>query len=48
MVDPPNTTKMIDTGQIDGRCAMGTPNYGNCDQKRLNLVENARSNQQSK
>ena len=36
---------MIDTGQIDGRCAMGNPEDGDYDKKRVNLVENAMRNQ---
>ena len=35
---------MIDTGQTDGRCAMGNPNHGDYE-KRVNLVENAMRNQ---
>ena len=35
---------MIDTGQIDGRCAMGNPDYGDHDEKRANLVENEMRN----
>ena len=30
----------IDTGQIDGRCAMGNPEHGNHDKKLANLDEN--------
>ena len=45
MVEPQNTTMMIDTGQIDGRCAMGNPNYGDYDKERVNLVENTMRNQ---
>ena len=40
MVEPKNTTMMIDAGQIDGRCVMGNPNYGDYDKERVNLVEN--------
>ena len=45
MVEPQNTTMMIDTGQIDSRCAMSNPNYGDYDKERVNLVENAMRNQ---
>ena len=45
MVDPQNTTTMIDTGQKDGRNGISSQNNGNHDQKRLNLVENTMSNQ---
>ena len=45
MVEPQNTAMMIDTGQIDGRCAMGNPNYGDYYKERVNLVENAMRNQ---
>ena len=45
MVEPQNTTMMIDAGQIDGRCVMGNPNYGDYDKERVNLVENAMRNQ---
>ena len=36
---------MIDTGQTNGRCTMGNPNYGDYDKERVNLVENATRNQ---
>ena len=45
MVEPQNTTMMIDTDQINGRCAMGNHNYGDYDKKRVNLVENTMRNQ---
>ena len=45
MVEPQNTTMMIDTGQTNGRCAMGNPNYGDYEKKRGNLVENSKRNQ---
>ena len=36
---------MIDTGQINGRCAMGNPNYGDYEKETGKLGENSKRNQ---
>ena len=45
MVEPKNTTMIINTDQINGRCAMGNPNYGDYEKEQENLVENSKINQ---
>ena len=45
MVEPQNTTMMMDTGQTNDRCAMGNPNYGDYNKERVDLVENETRNQ---
>ena len=44
MVKPTTNTTTIDTGQIDGKCAMGNPRYGDQEKKLANLDECATRN----